>query len=149
MDTTIKQEIKKDFIPLNKRPPEEQREICRKGQQAMVKKVKAKRAVRDIIDDIFYSESTSKKEIKDKLIAKGLATNEIGTLLMQMVDKAGHNAHMGELLFKLHGDLQEGANVQVNVINQMSDEQIQAELNKLGGGGDAINITPTPPLLEE
>ena len=68
---------------------------------------------------------------------------------MQMASKAGHNANMAELIFKLKGDLQESQTVNVNVYSQMTDEQLEQERQKILNGNDEIDVTPKPPEIEE
>ena len=151
MDTKTKQEIPIQFREHNfsNLTPEQRKEISSKGGKAGVKAQKEQRQIKELLHDLLYSNFSGDDGIKKVLEDKGATINEANGLLYQMMKRAGRSSTMAELLFKLHGDLQDGTNVQVNVINQMSDEQIQAELNKLGGGGDAINITPEPPALKE
>ena len=136
-----------NLIPINERPKEEQLELQRKGQLKGAQTRKERRQTRELLDDILYSE-IAKPELKQRVIDKGLSNNELTGLLLQMASKAGNNANMARLIFELKGDLQQQGQVQVNVINQMSDDQIQQELDKLGGGDGCINITPRPPELE-
>lgn len=139
--------LNNNLIPINERTPEEQAEIHRKAQAAQARTKRERRATRELLDDILYSE-IGKKELKERVVGKGLENNELTGLLLQMASKAGNNANMARLIFELKGDLQQQGQVQVNVINQMSDDQIQAELDKLGGGNGCINITPEPPKIE-
>ena len=148
--TTTKQEIPQQFIDNNlaNLPADKRSKIASMGGKAKGKKMREERQVKDLLHDLLYSDFTGDEKIKETLEHKGAATNEVNGLLYQMVKRSGRSSTMAELLFKLHGDLQDGTNVQVNVINQMSDDQIQAELDKLGGGNGCINITPEPPKIE-
>jgi hypothetical protein len=67
---------------------------------------------------------------------------------MQMASKAGHNANMAELIFKLKGDLQEQNTVSVNIYSQMTDDQLEQERQKILSGNDEIDVTPKPPEIE-
>ena len=97
-----------------------------------------------------YSDFSGKDEIKEKITAKNLENTELTGLLMQMASKAGHNANMAELIFKLKGDLQqESQTVNVNVYSQMTDEQLDQERQKILSGNDEIDVTPKPPEIEE
>ena len=137
--------VKHNFLNLS---PEERSAIARKAQLESAKARKENRQVKDLLHDLLYSDFSGDENTKNLLASKGVAGNEVNGLLVQMMKRAGRSSTMAELLFKLHGDLQDGTNVQVNVINQMSDDQIQAELDKLGGGNGCINITPEPPKIE-
>ena len=139
--------MRENLIPLNELPAEQAREIQSKAGKASGEKRRERRATRELLDDILYSE-IARPELKQRVIDKGLTNNELTGLLLQMASKAGNNANMARLIFELKGDLQQQGQVQVNVINQMSDDQIQQELDKLGGGDGCINITPRPPELE-
>lgn len=148
MDTKQRHKGMENLIPFNERTPEEQAAIASIGGKAKGKKQREQRQVKDLLHDLLYSDFTGDDKIKETLECKGATVNEANGLLYQMMKRAGRSSTMAELLFKLHGDLQDGTNVQVNVINQMSDDQIQAELDKLGGGNGCINITPEPPKIE-
>lgn len=137
-----------NLIPINQRPPEEQLAIRRKAQEAQCKKLRERRATRDILEDILYSEFSGKDEIKEKINSKKLENTELTGLLMQMASKAGHSANMAELIFKLKGDLQESQTVNVNVYSQMTDEQLEQERQKILNGNDEIDVTPRPPEIE-
>ena len=137
-----------NLIPINELPQERQNEIRAKSGPAAAKACKEKRQVKELLHELLYSEFSGDDKIKDILDRKGAAMNEVNGLLYQMMRRAGRSSTMADLLFRLHGDLQDGTNVNVNVINQMSDEQIQSELDKIGGGGGCINVTPEPPKIE-
>jgi hypothetical protein len=55
---------------------------------------------------------------------------------------------MAEVVFKLSGDLQEQPQQNITIVNQLSDEQLQAQINQLRGNDGIIDITPEPPKLE-
>jgi hypothetical protein len=56
---------------------------------------------------------------------------------------------MAELVFRLNGDLQEAPQQQITIVNQLSDEQLEAERRKiLNSTSDIIDITPEPPQLD-
>jgi hypothetical protein len=55
---------------------------------------------------------------------------------------------MAELVFKLTGDLQEAPQQNITIVNQLSDEQLLQERQKILGGQDMIDVTPRPPELE-
>ena len=65
-----------------------------------------------------------------------------------MTKKASKSANMAELVFKLTGDLQEQPQQNITIVNQLSDEQLQQQLNQLRGNDGCINVTPEPPKLE-
>ena len=65
-----------------------------------------------------------------------------------MTKRAGKSANMAELVFKLTGDLQEQPQQNITIVNQLSDEQLQRQINELRGNDGCINITPEPPKLE-
>lgn len=139
----------RNLIPITERPPEEQLAIRQKAQAAQAKKRRERRETREILNDILYSDFSGKDEIKEKITAKNLENTELTGLLMQMASKAGHNANMAELIFRLKGDLQEQNTVNVNVYAQMTDEQLDQERQKILSGNDEIDVTPKPPEIEE
>jgi hypothetical protein len=144
------QKAKRNLIPITERPPEEQLAIRQKAQAAQAKKRRERRETREILNDILYSDFSGKDEIKEKITAKNLENTELTGLLMQMASKAGHNANMAELIFKLKGDLQqESQTVNVNVYSQMTDDQLEQERQKILSGNDEIDVTPKPPEIEE
>ena len=138
----------RNLIPITERPPEEQLAIRQKAQASQAKKRRERRETREILNDILYSDFSGKDEIKEKITAKKLENTELTGLLMQMASKAGHNANMAELIFKLKGDLQESQTVNVNVYSQMTDEQLEQERQKILNGNDEIDVTPRPPEIE-
>jgi hypothetical protein len=143
------QKAKRNLIPITERPPEEQLAIRQKAQAAQAKKRRERRETREILNDILYSDFSGKDEIKEKITAKNLENTELTGLLMQMASKAGHNANMAELIFKLKGDLQqESQTVNVNVYSQMTDDQLEQERQKILSGNDEIDVTPKPPEIE-
>jgi hypothetical protein len=143
------QKATRNLIPITERTPEEQLAIRQKAQAAQAKKRRERRETREILNDILYSDFSGKDEIKEKITAKNLENTELTGLLMQMASKAGHNANMAELIFKLTGDLQEQNTVNVNIYSQMTDEQLDQERQKILSGNDEIDVTPKPPEIEE
>jgi hypothetical protein len=144
------QKATRNLIPITERTPEEQLAIRQKAQAAQAKKRRERRETREILNDILYSDFSGKDEIKEKITAKNLENTELTGLLMQMASKAGHNANMAELIFKLKGDLQqESQTVNVNIYSQMTDEQLDQERQKILSGNDEIDVTPKPPEIEE
>jgi hypothetical protein len=144
------QKATRNLIPITERTPEEQLAIRQKAQAAQAKKRRERRETREILNDILYSDFSGKDEIKEKITAKNLENTELTGLLMQMASKAGHNANMAELIFKLKGDLQqESQTVNVNVYAQMTDDQLEQERQKILSGNDEIDVTPKPPEIEE
>lgn len=143
------QKATRNLIPITERAPEEQLAIRQKAQAAQAKKRRERRETREILNDILYSDFSGKEEIKEKITAKNLENTELTGLLIQMANKAGHNANMAELIFKLKGDLQEQNTVNVNIYSQMTDEQLDQERQKILSGNDEIDVTPKPPEIEE
>ena len=129
------------------RTPEERKEIARKGQETSVRKKKIKKTAKEVLLDLLASDSTD-KDIAAICEGKGLDGSELATLLYNMTKKASKSANMAELVFKLTGDLQEQPQQNITIVNQLSDEQLQQQLNQLRGNDGCINITPEPPQLE-
>ena len=128
--------------------PEERKELAKKGQQKAVKARNKRKAAREVLLDILNSDSTN-QELKDKLATKGIEGTELASLLMSMTGRAHKSAQMAELVFRLSGDLQESPTTNVTIVNQLSDEQLLMERNRLMSGGQVIDVTPKPPLLED
>lgn len=129
------------------RTPEERKEIARKGQETSVRKKKIKKTAKEVLQDLLASDSTD-KDIAAICEGKGLDGSELATLLYNMTKKASRSANMAELVFKLTGDLQEQPQQNITIVNQLSDEQLQQQLNQLRGNDGCINVTPEPPQLE-
>jgi hypothetical protein len=129
------------------RPPEEQTAIARKGQAAQARNKRARKTAKEVLLDLLATDSTD-KDIAAITLAKGLDGNELTTLLYNMTKKASKSANMAELVFKLTGDLQEQPQQNITIVNQLSDEQLQQQINQLRGNDGCINITPEPPKLE-
>jgi hypothetical protein len=129
------------------RPPEEQTAIARKGQAAQARNKRARKTAKEVLLDLLATDSTD-KDIAAITLAKGLDGNELTTLLYNMTKKASKSANMAELVFKLTGDLQEQPAQNITIVNQLSDEQLQAQINQLRGNDNCIDITPEPPKLE-
>jgi hypothetical protein len=129
------------------RTPEERKEIARKGQETSVRRRKVKKTAKEVLQDLLASDSTD-KDIAAICEGKGLDGSELATLLYNMTKKASKSANMAELVFKLTGDLQEQPAQNITIVNQLSDEQLQQQINQLRGNDGCINITPEPPKLE-
>jgi hypothetical protein len=65
-----------------------------------------------------------------------------------MTKRANKSANMAELVFRLTGDLQESPQQNITIVNQLSDEQLQQQINQLRGNDGMIDVTPEPPALE-
>ena len=127
--------------------PEERKAMQIKGQQNSVKTRRKRRAAKDVLLDILNSTSTN-TALAETLKAKGIEGTELATLLMAMTSKASKSAQMAELVFKLSGDLTESPTANITIVNQLSDEQLLQERQRLMNGGQVIDITPEPPKLE-
>jgi hypothetical protein len=129
------------------RSPEERKEIARKGQETSVRKRKVKKTAKEVLQDLLASDSTD-KDIAAICESKGLDGSELATLLYNMTKKASKSANMAELIFKLTGDLEQAPQQNITIVNQLSDEQLQAQINQLRGNDGMIDVTPEPPALE-
>jgi hypothetical protein len=127
--------------------PEERSAIAKKGNAQAQKRKKTRRAAKDILLDILASDSTD-KDIANIVMDKGVEGTELATLLYNMTKKASKSAQMAEVVFKLSGDLQEQPQQNITIVNQLSDEQLQQQINQLRGNDGLINVTPEPPKLE-
>ena len=132
---------------LAERTPEERREIARKAQETSTRKKKIKKTAKEVLQDLLASDSTD-KDIAAICEGKGIEGSELATLLYNMTKKASKSANMAELVFKLTGDLQEQPQQNITIVNQLSDEQLQRQINDLRGNDGMIDITPEPPKLE-
>ena len=129
------------------RTPEERREIARKAQETSTRKKKLKKTAKEVLQDLLASDSTD-KDIAAICEGKGIEGSELATLLYNMTKKASKSANMAELVFKLTGDLQEQPQQNITIVNQLSDEQLQRQINDLRGNDGMIDVTPNPPKLE-
>jgi len=129
------------------RTPEERKAIARKAQETSVRKRKVKKTAKEVLQDLLASDSTD-KDIAAICEGKGLDGSELATLLYNMTKKASKSANMAELVFKLTGDLQEQPQQNITIVNQLSDEQLQRQINQLRGNDGMIDVTPEPPKLE-
>lgn len=129
-------------------PPEKQLEIRQKAQVANSQKRKRRKAAKEILQDLFVSDSTD-KNIADIVEGKGIEGTELATLIYKMMKKAGNSAQMAEILFKLSGDIEPQTSTQnITIVNAMSDEQLAAERARILGSNNMIDITPKPPALD-
>jgi hypothetical protein len=126
---------------------EERHEIALRAGTKSGEARRKRRAARDILLDILHSNSTD-KDLANIVKDKGIEGTELATLLMAMTKKASKSANMAELVFKLTGDLQEQPTQNITIVNQLSDEQLQAQINQLRGNDGLIDVTPEPPKLE-
>jgi hypothetical protein len=129
------------------RSPEERKEIARKGQETSVRKRKVKKTAKEVLQDLLASDSTD-KDIAAICESKGLDGSELATLLYNMTKKASKSANMAELVFKLTGDLEQAPQQNITIVNQLSDEQLQQQINQLRGNDGMIDVTPEPPKIE-
>jgi hypothetical protein len=127
--------------------PEERSALAKKGNAQAQKRKRTRRAAKDILLDILSSDSTD-KDIANIVMDKGVEGTELATLLYNMTKKASKSAQMAEVVFKLSGDLQEQPAQNITIVNQLSDEQLQAQINQLRGNDGMIDVTPDPPKLE-
>ena len=123
------------------------KELAQRAAAISHEKRRKRRAAKDILLDILHSDSTD-KELTALANNKGIEPTELATLLLNMTKRAGKSANMAELVFKLTGDLQEQPQQNITIVNQLSDEQLQRQINELRGNDGCINITPEPPKLE-
>ena len=128
-------------------PPEQQAAIRQKAGVTGVQKKQARRAAKDILLDILHSDSTD-KDLSIIAQNKGIEPTELATLLLNMTRRAGKSAQMADIVFRLTGDLEQAPQQNITIVNQLSDEQLQQQLNQLRGNDGCINVTPEPPKLE-
>ena len=93
------------------------------------------------------SDSTDKAS-SEILKGKNIEQTELATLLLNMTKRASKSANMAELVFRLTGDLEQAPQQNITIVNQLSDEQLLQERQRLMSGGQVIDITPEPPKLE-
>jgi hypothetical protein len=118
-----------------------------KGNEAKARKKKQRQTAKEVLQALLSSDSTD-KETAGIVEGKGMDGTELATLLFNMTKKASKSAQMAELVFRLNGDLQEAPQQQITIVNQLSDEQLLAERQKILSSNDIINVTPEPPELE-
>jgi hypothetical protein len=128
-------------------PAAERKAIASKGGKKSVEVKRKSKAAKDILHDLFISDSTD-KDLSQLAISKGIEGTELATLLIKMLRKAGNSAQMAELVFKLSGDLEQAPQQNITIVNNLSDEQLMAERAKILGSNSMINITPDPPKIE-
>jgi hypothetical protein len=131
----------KDFAP------EEKHEIAVKAGTASGTARRKRRAAKDVLLDILHSDSTD-KDLANIAASKGIEGTELATLLLAMTKKASKSANMAELIFKLTGDLEQAPQQNITIVNQLSDEQLQQQINQLRGNDGMIDVTPEPPKIE-
>ena len=118
-----------------------------KGNEIKAQKKKQRQTAKEVLQALLSSDSTD-KETAGIVEGKGMDGTELATLLFNMTKKASKSAQMAELVFRLNGDLQEAPQQQVTIVNQLSDEQLLAERQKILSSNGIINVTPEPPELE-
>jgi hypothetical protein len=129
-------------------PADKQLEIRQKAQDTNSKKRKRRKAAREILQDLFISDSTD-KDIAAIVEGKDIEGTELATLIYRMMKKAGNSAQMADILFRLSGDIESQAPQQnITIVNGMTDEQLVAERAKILGSNSMIDITPDPPKIE-
>jgi hypothetical protein len=127
--------------------PEKKHELAIKAGQASGAVRRKRRAAKDILLDILHSNSTD-KDLANIVKDKGIEGTELATLLLSMTKKASKSANMAELVFKLTGDIADQPQQNITIVNQLSDEQLQQQINQLRGNDGMIDVTPEPPALE-
>jgi hypothetical protein len=65
-----------------------------------------------------------------------------------MTKRASKSAQMADVVFRLSGDLEQAPQQNITIVNQLSDEQLQQQINQLRGNDGMIDVTPDPPKLE-
>jgi hypothetical protein len=128
-------------------PPEVKADGSKLGGIRSQRKQKAKRAAKDVLIDLLMSDSTD-KSVKEIVANKDIEPTEQATLLYNMMRKASKSANMAELVFKLTGDIADQPQQNITIVNQLSDEQLQQQINQLRGNDGMIDVTPEPPALE-
>jgi hypothetical protein len=118
-----------------------------KGNEAKARKKKQRQTAKEVLQALLSSDSTD-RETAGIVEGKGMDGTELATLLFNMTKKASKSAQMAELVFRLNGDLQEAPQQQITIVNQLSDEQLLAERQKILSSNGIIDITPEPPELE-
>jgi hypothetical protein len=127
--------------------PEKKHELAIKAGQASGAVRRKRRAAKDVLLDILHSDSTD-KDLANIAANKGIEGTELATLLLAMTKKASKSANMAELVFKLTGDLEQAPQQNITIVNQLSDEQLQQQINQLRGNDGMIDVTPEPPKIE-
>ena len=141
MDNSYNGKLLRDFQPT------QQKVIASTAGKASGKARQKRRAAKDVLLDILHSDSTN-KELAELAKKKGIEGTELATLLLNMTQRAGKSAQMAELVFRLTGDITEQPQQNITIVNQLSDEQLLQERQRLMSGGQVIDVTPEPPKLE-
>lgn len=128
-------------------PLDKQAIIRQKAQDTNSKKRKRRKAAREILQDLFISDSTD-KDIAKIVEGKDIEGTELATLIYKMMKKAGNSAQMADILFRLSGDLEQAPQQNITIVNGMTDEQLAMERAKILGNNSMINVTPKPPEIE-
>jgi hypothetical protein len=128
-------------------PPDAQALIRQKAQDTNSKKRRRRKAAKEILQDLFVSDSTD-KDIAAIVEGKDIEGTELATLIYRMMKKAGNSAQMADILFRLSGDLETTPQQNITIVNGMTDEQLATERAKILGSNNMIDITPDPPKIE-
>jgi hypothetical protein len=131
----------------SKMTKEELQAVSAKGLATRERRKKQRKTAKEVLTELLASDSTD-KDAAAIVEGKGIEATELSTLLLNMTKKASKSANMAELVFRLTGDLQETPQQNITIVNQLSDEQLLAERQKILGGQDMIDVTPRPPELE-
>lgn len=126
----------------------ELQELGKKGQEARERNKKKRQTAKEVLQALLASDSTDKEAAKI-MQDKNIEATEMSTLLLNMTKRASKSANMAELVFRLTGDLQEAPQQNITIVNQLSDEQLLQERQRLMSGGQVIDVTPRPPELDE
>ena len=118
-----------------------------KGKEARARNKRQRQTAKEVLSALLMSDSTD-KDAAGIIEGKGMESTELSTLLYNMTKRASKSAQMAELVFRLNGDLQEAPQQQITIVNQLSDEQLLAERQKILSSNGIIDITPKPPELE-
>lgn len=129
---------------------EEKRKISQRGAKSAAIKARDKRTTKEIID-IMLDSRISDVEKRREIESYGVLGIRRAELVHNIIQKASKSANMAELLFRLNGELQtEKQQVNVTVVNQLTDEQLELERQRLTGQSQTmLDITPEPPQIEE
>ena len=110
---------------------------------------RAKRTTKEIVQimlDSTISDVQKRKEIE----SYGMAGIRRAELIDNIIKRASKSANMAELLFRLSGDLENDKQVNVTVVNQLSDKELENERQRLSEQTNRlIDVTPKPPIIDQ
>ena len=127
---------------------EQLRENQKKAVEVRERNKKKRQTAKAVLQELLASDSTDKAS-SEILKGKNIEQTELATLLLNMTKRASKSANMAELVFRLTGDLEQAPQQNITIVNQLSDEQLLMERNRLMQGGQVIDVTPRPPELED